>query len=77
MESQDWHLAQVQFVVSMQNAFVVHKDDESLGQRNSSSPTGLSIGPSDHEVGTLGPKPSHRGAQDQRTLSSPKLTWLR
>ncbi len=35
VEPEDRHLAQIQFVVSAQYAFVVHKDDEPFGQRNS------------------------------------------
>jgi hypothetical protein len=35
VEPEDRHLAQIQFVVSAQNAFVIHKDDESFVQRDS------------------------------------------
>ena len=81
MEPKDWYIAQVQFVVGAQDAFVVHKDDESFGKGESESPPGSSIRPRDDKVGALGTKPgtgelrisapSERTSGRRRTVTLP------
>jgi hypothetical protein len=65
VESQDGHLAEIQFMIGAQDTFVVHNHDESFNQGYSSGPARFAIRPSNHEISAVAAKRAHWGTQDQ------------